>query len=66
MPQWKKMCLIFERLEAPGKREVWCRSGDVGVWECTPSEARGRKNWMRNCGRGDLGEGQCLECKINK
>jgi hypothetical protein len=22
-PPWEKLCLILERLEAPGKREVW-------------------------------------------
>jgi hypothetical protein len=23
-PQWEKVCLIFQRLEAPGKGEVCC------------------------------------------
>lgn len=48
MPQWEKMCLIFERLEAPGKGEIW--------WEEAPSWRQGEEEldeelweWM---GRG--------------
>jgi hypothetical protein len=40
----EKMCLILERLEAPGEGEV-CGG--------TLSEARGRRNGMKNFGRGD-------------
>jgi hypothetical protein len=39
------MHLILEILEAPGKEEVWRGS--------TLSEAKGRRNGMLNCGRGD-------------
>jgi hypothetical protein len=46
--QWKKMHLILERLEAPGRR----RSAGGGKGR-TPSEAMGRRNGMRNCGRGN-------------
>jgi hypothetical protein len=38
------MCLILERLETPGKEKAW--------WgRSTLSEAKGRRNGMRNCGR---------------
>jgi hypothetical protein len=44
------MPLILERLEAPEKEEIV-----LGV--STLSEARGRRNGMKNCGRGCWGGG---------
>jgi hypothetical protein len=41
------MCLILERLEAPGNGEVW------GGWGGILLEKRRRRNGMRNCGRRD-------------
>jgi hypothetical protein len=40
------MCLILERLEAPGKGEAWRE------WESPPSESRGKRNGMMKCGWG--------------
>jgi hypothetical protein len=51
------MHLVLERLEAPGKEETWLWGGS------TLSKARGRKNGMKKCGRGDWERGQQLECK---
>ena len=31
-PQWEKMSLILERLEAPGKWEAWVRAPSWGPW----------------------------------
>lgn len=39
------MCLILKRLEVPEKGVVW--------WRDTLSEARGKRNGMRNCGKGE-------------
>ena len=35
--QKKKVCLILERLEAPGKREAW--------WEEHPLGSKGEEEW---------------------
>ena len=45
--QWEKMCLILERLEAPGKGNTqwWGERGSALL------ETRGEENRMRNCGR---------------
>jgi len=45
LAQWEKMCLTLERLEAPGTGRSVC-GGEH------PLETAGRKNGMRNCGRG--------------
>jgi hypothetical protein len=42
------MGLILKRLEAPGKREAWW----WWWWWWWLSKASGRRNGMRNCGRG--------------
>jgi hypothetical protein len=47
-PQLEKMHFILQRLETPGKGGTW-RSRN------TLSEARWRRNGMRNCGKGDQG-----------
>jgi hypothetical protein len=52
--------LILERLDAPGKRDVWWEGGEG---EYPLSEARGRDNGMRDCGRGDQEGGRQLEYK---
>ena len=43
-PQWEKMCLILLRPAAPEKGDVW-------GGRSTLSEAKGRRNEMKNCGR---------------
>ena len=35
----------------------------LGEWECTLSEAKGKKNGVKNSGRGHHEEWQHLECK---
>ena len=45
--KWEKIPLILERLEAPGKQEVW------GLGS-TLAEVKGRRNGLRNCGKGEL------------
>ena len=47
-PQWEKMHLILERLEAPRKGVAWGVGGTV-------LETRKRRNGMRNCGKGEGG-----------
>ena len=48
-PQWEKMPLILEGLEAPGKGQAWC------VCLSTLLDAKGRRNGIRNCGRKTRG-----------
>jgi hypothetical protein len=43
------MCIILESLEAPGKGKAWFREGEQ------PLGGRGRRNGIRNCGRGKWG-----------
>jgi hypothetical protein len=43
-PQWEKIKLILEGLEAPGK-------GELLMGEITLLEERERRSGMRNCGR---------------
>jgi hypothetical protein len=54
------MCLILERLEAPGKGKAWC------VWVSILSETSRRRDRMRNCMRGDWEWGTVAEMQINK
>jgi hypothetical protein len=51
-PQWEKMRLILERLEVPGKESLGMES--------TLSEAKGRRNGLRNYG------GQVNDRNVNK
>jgi hypothetical protein len=39
-PQWEKLLLILEQLEAPGKGDTWGEGS-------TLLEARGRGNWVK-------------------
>jgi hypothetical protein len=50
------MCLILERLGAPGSR----KPGGGGEHPLTD---RRDEEWVRNCGRGDWDRGQQLDCK---
>jgi hypothetical protein len=45
-PQWEKMLLIPERLEAPGKGEVWWRH---------PPRGKGEEEWDEELSRGEWG-----------
>ena len=63
-PQWKGMCLVLWRLDAPGKgiaREV--RQGWVSRWGSTLLEAKGRRNGVGHLWSGDCAGVQDLKYK---
>jgi hypothetical protein len=57
-PQWERMCLILQRLDIPGKWDMW---------EGNPSEVKGSGDSRKSPVRGDQKGRQHLGCKyINK
>jgi hypothetical protein len=50
-PQWEEICLILQRLEAPGKEDAGVGEGEVEGEGEHPLRGKVGRDGMRDCGR---------------